>query len=292
MASLKEVKSRITSVISTQQITKAMKMVAAAKLRKSQDRILQMRPYAQRLSTLLQNLSAAGGDNGQSWYNTVREEKKILIVSVSADRGLSGSFNSNIFKATNRLIQEKYAAQAKAGNLTIVPLGKKSFEYFNKRNIPVVNDHYTIFFGLSFSKVSTVVEWLMDEFKKGHYDKIEIVYNEFKNVASQLLKTEQFLPVAPLPGTRTAAVDYIYEPDLEEIISGLIPKSLKTQLFKAVLDSDAAFNGAQMTAMDKATENAGELLKELKLTYNRTRQAAITKEILEIVGGAEALKAS
>jgi F-type H+-transporting ATPase subunit gamma len=292
MASLKEVKSRITSVISTQQITKAMKMVAAAKLRKSQDRILQMRPYARKLSALLQNLSASGGDGGQSWYNTVREEKKILIVSVSADRGLSGSFNSNIFKATNRLINEKYSAQLKTGNVTILPLGKKAFEYFGKRNMPVVNDHYSVFQGLSFGKVSRVAEWLMDSFKTGHYDKIEIVYNEFKNVATQALQTEQFLPVVPKTNAKVTAVDYIYEPSLEDIINGLIPKSLKTQLFKAMLDSDAAFNGAQMTAMDKATENAGELLKELKLTYNRTRQAAITKEILEIVGGAEALKGS
>lgn len=292
MASLKEVKVRITSVMSTQQITKAMKMVAAAKLRKSQERIVQMRPYAKKMLSLLNNLSSAYDEGGQNWFSTVREEKKILIVAISADRGLCGSFNSNIFKATMRLIQEKYSSQLSKGGVTILPIGKKSFEYFGKRNMPVVPDYWDIFRAISFQSVAVIGDHLMDAFKNGKYDKIEIVYNEFKNVATQVLRTEQLLPVVTSGNSKASNVDYIFEPNLEEIIIGLIPKSINTILFKALLDSNAAFNGAQMTAMDKATENAGELIKELKLTYNRTRQAAITKEILEIVAGAEALKSA
>jgi F-type H+-transporting ATPase subunit gamma len=292
MASLKEVKSRITSVISTQQITKAMKMVAAAKLRKSQDRITQMRPYAQKLTHLFQNLSAAGQDE-QAWYNSKRAEEKILLVVISSDRGLCGSFNSTIIKAVARLIADNYSAQAAKGNVTILPLGKKVFEFFGKRNYKIVSDYWNIFHGLSYDKASEVGDYLMNSFRAGQYDKIEIVYNEFKNVATQILRVEQFLPVLqPKNERKTAETDYIYLPTQEEIVIGMVPKALKIQLFKSVLDSNAAENGARMTAMDKATENAGELLKELKLTYNRTRQAAITKEILEIVAGAEALKTS
>lgn len=294
MASLKEVKGRITSVVSTQQITKAMKMVAAAKLRKSQDRITQMRPFAQKLSSILQNLSAAQSDTtSDAWYSEVREEKKILIVAISSDRGLCGSFNSNIFKGVLKVINDKYAKQAEQGNITILPIGRKAFEFFGKRKNTIIGDFSTLFSTLTFDKTSEVGEYLMDAFKSGQYDKIEIVYNEFKNVATQILRTEQFLPVLPpTSNTKSAEVDYIYQPDREEILVGLIPKSLKVQLFKALLDSNASENGARMTAMDKATDNAGELLKELRLTYNRTRQAAITKEILEIVGGAEALKSA
>lgn len=292
MPSLKEVKSRITSVISTQQITKAMKMVAAAKLRKSQDRITQMRPYAKKMTQLFQNLSAANQD-GQSWYSQQRPEEKILLVVISSDRGLCGSFNSTIIKAAIKLITENYAAQHAKKNVTILPLGKKAFEFFSKRNYKIVSDYWNIFHGLSYEGVATVGEYLMEAFKTGAYDKIEIVYNEFKNVATQILRTEQFLPVLPLKKeVKEAETDYIYLPNQEEIVVGMVPKALKIQLYKSVLDSNAAENGARMTAMDKATENAGELLKELKLTYNRTRQAAITKEILEIVAGAEALKAS
>jgi len=292
MASLKEVKSRISSVISTQQITKAMKMVAAAKLRKSQDRIMQMRPYAQKLSHLFQNLSAAEQD-AQAWYNQQREENKILVVVVSSDRGLCGAFNSTIIKAAIRMASEKYPSQSASGNITFLPLGKKAFEFFSKKNYSINADYWNVFQGLSYDKVSEVGEYLMDSFKSGKYDKIEIIYNEFKNVATQILRTEQFLPVAPAKKSDTTPdTDYIYQPDQSEIIIGLVPKSLKIQLYKAVLDSNAAENGARMTAMDKATENAGDLLKELKLTYNRTRQAAITKEILEIVAGAEALKSA
>ncbi len=292
MASLKEVKSRISSVISTQQITKAMKMVAAAKLRKSQDRIMQMRPYAKKLSHLFQNLSAAEQDT-QAWYNQQREENKILVVVISSDRGLCGAFNSTIIKAAIRMASEKYPAQYAKGNVTFLPLGKKVFEFFSKRNYSIVGDYWDVFQGLSYDKIAEVSEFLMSSFRNGNYDKIEIIYNEFKNVATQILRTEQFLPVAP--PKKEAVVqdtDYIYQPNQSEIIIGLVPKSLKIQLYKAVLDSNAAENGARMTAMDKATENAGDLLKDLKLTYNRTRQAAITKEILEIVAGAEALKSA
>ena len=292
MPSLKEVKSRITSVISTQQITKAMKMVAAAKLRKSQDRIMQFRPFALQLSYLLRNLSSASSQ-GVEWYNAQRPARKILIVVVSSDRGLCGGFNSTVIKATNRLILEEYRDQAKAGSIAILPIGKKAYEYFGKRNYKVVDAHWNVFAHLTFERVSEAAEFMMEAFRKGDYDKIVIVYNEFKNVATQILRTEQYLPIElPKAKVKGQDVDYIYEPSREEIITGLIPKSLKVQLFKSVIDSNAAENGARMTAMDKATENAGELLKDLKLTYNRTRQAAITKEILEIVAGAEALKSS
>jgi len=292
MPSLKEVKNRIGSVVSTQQITKAMKMVAAAKLRRSQERIIQMRPFAQKLSYILQNLSSAQtGDD--SWYSKVREEKKVLIVAISSDRGLCGSFNSSVFKGVTRLISEKYEAQYKSGDVTVLTMGRKSYDYFSKRKFTVNGDHTAIIANITFEGVSAAAEFLMEAYRTGKYDKIEIVYNEFKNVATQILRTEQFLPVVlPASEAKSNEVDYIYQPNRDEIVSGLIPKSLKVQLFKAVLDSNAAENGARMTAMDKATENAGELLKELRLTYNRSRQAAITKEILEIVGGAEALKSA
>ncbi len=289
MASLKEVKTRISSVTSTQQITKAMKMVAAAKLRKSQDRIIQMRPFAQKMTAIVQNLSS-GNNDGDTWYSTVRKEEKILIVAISSDRGLCGSFNSNIFKAVLRLIQEKYSTQQAKRNVTILSIGKKTFDYFSKRQYPLVGDHVNIFQGLTFEKVAEAGQYLIDSFRRGKFDKIEIIYNQFKNIATQVLITEQFLPVLPLASAKKQDIDYIFQPNQEEIISGLIPKSLKVQLYKAVLDSNASENGARMTAMDKANENAGELLKDLKLMYNRTRQAAITKEILEIVAGAEALK--
>jgi F-type H+-transporting ATPase subunit gamma len=293
MPNLKEVKGRINSVISTQQITKAMKMVAAAKLRKSQDRITQMRPFAQKLAAILQNLSSSQEQNADAWYSAQREVKKVLIVAVSSDRGLCGSFNSNVFKGVIKLLTERYQEQAQAGNVTIMPIGRKAFEFFSKRKGSVVGNFSGLIHNLNFDAVAEAGDFLMEEFKKGNYDKIEIVYNEFKNVATQILRIEQFLPVVPLAKSQSASeVDYIYQPDKVEIITGLIPKSLKVQLFKALLDSNAAENGARMTAMDKATENAGELLKELKLTYNRTRQAAITKEILEIVAGAEALKSA
>ncbi len=294
MPSLKEVKNRITSVVSTQQITKAMKMVAAAKLRRSQERVQQMRPFAKKLNTLLQNLSAAQTDSDlDHWYSTVREERKILIIAISSDRGLCGSFNSSIFKGVNRLIEEKYSAQFAKGNVTVLTIGKKSTDYFSKRKCSVLGDFSLLFSSLSYENVSRAAQFVMEAFQQGKFDKVELVYNEFKNIATQIMRVEQYLPILPPQTTQSGAqVNYIYQPNQEEIITNLIPRSLKIQLYKAVLDSNAAENGARMTAMDKATENAGELLKQLRLTYNRTRQAAITKEILEIVGGAEALKAS
>jgi len=285
MASLKEVKLRITSVTSTQQITKAMKMVAAAKLRKSQDKITQIRPFAQRMNGLIRNLSGVSGDM-DSWFSKVRPVQRVLLVVVSSDRGLCGGFNSSVIKATNRRIQEHYAN----ANVTILPLGKKAQEFYAKRSYPVIGDFSTVFQNLNFKSSSAVSAHLMQVFAKAEFDKIEIIYNQFKNVATQILTVEQFLPVLPQQAEVQTETDYIYQPDQLEIVSGLIPKSLHVQLFKALLDSNASENGARMTAMDKATENAGELLKDLRLTYNRTRQAAITKEILEIVAGAEALK--
>jgi F-type H+-transporting ATPase subunit gamma len=295
MPSLKEVKNRITSVMSTQQITKAMKMVAAAKLRRSQDRITQIRPFAQKLNAILKNLSAAqSNSDDENWYSIAREEKKVLIVVISSDRGLCGSFNTTVIKGVLRLIDEKYSAQHAKGNVTVLPVGRKATDFFTKRKFQSVTDYATLYSSLTFENVSNAMDYIIEAFKAGKYDKVELVYNEFKNVATQILRTEQLLPIIPAQTTdnNTNQTDYIYLPNQEEIITGLIPKSLKVQFFKALLDSSAAENGARMTAMDKATENAGELLKQLRLSYNRTRQAAITKEILEIVGGAEALKSA
>ncbi|MBC6991458.1 MULTISPECIES: ATP synthase F1 subunit gamma [Hymenobacter] len=296
MASLKEVRNRIVSVQSTQQITKAMKMVAAAKLRRAQDNILRMRPYAQRLNSILSNLTRQISDDVISEYAVQREVRRVLIIAVTSDRGLAGAFNSNIFKGVNQLIAERYAAQAAAGNLTVLAIGRRSHEYFSKRG-PVLGNYTHVFTQLSFDTVRVAAEEAMQGFRNGQFDEVTLVYNEFKNVATQVVRVEQLLPILPSeePANTTAAnasIDYIFEPSKEEIVRELIPQSIRVQLYKAVLESNASEHGARMTAMDKATENAGELLKSLKLTYNRTRQAAITTEILEIVGGAEALAAS
>ena len=266
-------------------------MVAAAKLRKSQDRIIQMRPFAKKMTGILQNLSMASSDS-ENWFSQVRQEEKILIVALSSDRGLCGSFNSNTIKGVVRLIQEKYSSQHARKQVTILPIGKKAYDYFSKRGYAHVADYAELFHGLTFESSVRVSEFIMEAFRDGRFDKVEIVYNQFKNVATQVLIVEQYLPVLPVSGGKKLDIDYIFQPNHAEIMSGLIPKSLKVQLFKTLLDSNASENGARMTAMDKASENAGEILKDLKLTYNRTRQAAITKEILEIVAGAEALKAS
>ncbi len=291
MANLKEVRNRIQSVNSTQQITKAMKMVAAAKLRRSQDAITQMRPYAQRLSLMLQNISASIDDNVENPYAVERTVNKVLLVVVTSDRGLAGAFNANIIKATNNLISEKYAVQAQSGNVHLLTVGKKGLDFFGKRNHTVHREFTGIFTALSFGAARQAAEFAMDGFVKGSYDRVEIIYNEFRNVATQIIRTERFLPIqsAPVSTQKQTKADYIYEPSKEEIFKELVPKSLKIQFYKTLLDSNASENGARMMAMDKATENAKELIKELKLVYNRTRQAAITKEILEIVGGAEAL---
>jgi F-type H+-transporting ATPase subunit gamma len=291
MASLKEVRNRITSVRSTQQITKAMKMVAAAKLRRSQEAITRMRPYAQRLMRLLQDLSASLDDSVENPFAQSREVKNVLVVVISSDRGLAGAFNSNVFKSTVQLIRDKYPAQSKAGSLTVMPIGKKANEFFTRRNYKTVSQFAELFSLLSFEAVRPAAELAMEGFVSGKYDAVEIVYNEFKNVATQIVRQKQFLPVIPTEKSagQKQETDYIFEPSQADIFKELVPKSLKVQFYEYMLESNAAENGARMTAMDKATDNAGELLKQLRLTYNQTRQAAITKEILEIVGGAEAL---
>ena len=289
MANLKEVKERIKSVSSTQQITKAMKMVAAAKLRRAQDRIVQMRPYSEKLASILANVSSGNDDEGMNTYSVEREVKKVLIVPVTSDRGLCGAFNSNIFKGVRNLLNE----DAMSGvEVTIMPIGKKSYDFFKKKEHGLIDDHWTVFSDLNFDVVRAAAEHAMGAFEAGEFDQVYLVYNEFKNVATQIVRTEQFLPIVAAESEESGSNnDYIYEPSKDFIVEELIPKSLKIQFYKSVLESNASEHGARMTAMGKATDNAGELLKELKLTYNRTRQAAITKEILEIVGGAEALAA-
>jgi F-type H+-transporting ATPase subunit gamma len=292
MPSLKEVRVRIASVASTQQITKAMKMVAAAKLRRAQDGIIQLRPYSQKLAGILDNLKQANDSDLDSPYLLDRVAEKILVVVITSDRGLCGAFNSNVIKTTLALLENKYSSQLAKGQVTFLCVGKKGYEYFSKRGYKVVGDYATLFGNLNFIAVSEAAEFAMNGFVNGTYDKVELVYNEFKNVATQILRTETLLPlqnVASTPRKAKTNINYLFEPSAAYIISELIPKSLKITFYKALLDSFASEHGARMTAMDKATDNAGELLKELKLTYNRTRQAAITKEILEIVGGAEAL---
>ena len=292
MANLKEVRTRIQSVKSTQQITKAMKMVAASKLRKAQDAILQMRPYVQKLYGILGNASASLDGEQQSEFSIERDVKNVLIVVITSDRGLCGAFNTNVIKASLSLIEEKYPEQESSNNLWIMPIGKKSYDYFKKRGFQLVEDYYEIFSDLSFDKVKEAAEFAMDGFLNENFDAVELVYNEFKNVATQILRTEQFLPIVNEENEEEsdASTDYIFEPSVEYIIQEMIPRTLKIQYYKAVLESNASEHGARMTAMDQATENAGELLNDLKLIYNRTRQAAITNEILEIVGGAEALE--
>ena len=291
MANLKEVKGRIQSVVSTQQITKAMKMVAAAKLRRAQERITQMRPYSQKLSEIIQNVSGSQSEEIENPYAEVRAVEKVLIVVVSSDRGLCGAFNSSAFKYTRHLIDTQYSSQESDGNVHILPIGKKSFEFFKKRNYNVIGDYSHLMEKLDFDGARAAAEMIMSEFVKGEFDQVEIIYNEFKNVATQIVKNEQFLPIKDVSNedAQESNIDYLYEPSQDFIFDELLPKSLKIQFYKTLLESNASEHGARMTAMDKATENADELLKDLRLTYNRTRQAAITKEILEIVGGAEAL---
>ena len=285
MANLKEIRSRIGSVGSTMQITSAMKMVSAAKLKRAQDAIVQMRPYANKLTELLENLSASLDSSDGGAYAQKRQVKKALLVTITSNRGLCGGFNANIIKQTKALISEEYSE----AEIEIVSIGKKSSEHFEKNGFNVVAKHDALFGQLTFDEVAKIAETLMDQFLDGYYDKVILVYNQFKNAATQIVMTENFLPVTSNKNKETEIGDYIFEPEKQEIVEQLIPKSLKTQLFKAVLDSHASEHGARMTAMHKATDNAGELKKELTLTYNKARQAAITGEILEIVGGAEAL---
>ncbi|SFD79090.1 ATP synthase F1 subunit gamma [Spirosoma endophyticum] len=292
MASLKEVRARIASINSTQQITKAMKMVAAAKLRRAQDNITQLRPYARKLSQMLGTVSAGTSTASENPYKQTRTVERVLLIVVTSDRGLCGAFNTNAVKGALALIDEKYASQARSGNVEIMAIGKKGAEAFQRRGFKVNTNHVETFSSLNFATVRAAAEEAMNGFATGRYDVVEVIYNEFKNAAMQIVRTEQMLPIVSVEtpaGVPATSINYIFEPSEEEIITELIPKTIKIQLFKAVLDSNASEHGARMTAMDKATENAGELLKELRLVYNRTRQAAITTEILEIVGGAEAL---
>ncbi|MFN4145962.1 MAG: ATP synthase F1 subunit gamma [Runella sp.] len=293
MASLKEVRNRIASVNSTQQITKAMKMVAAAKLRRAQDAILQMRPYAKKLGEMLATVSAGAETAAESPFKKVRPVERVLVVTVTSDRGLCGAFNTNVIKAAQALIQEKYPSQAAKGNVEILAFGKKGGEAFQRRGFKVNTTYMDVYSRLSFGVVKEAAESMMSDFIAGQYDAVEVVFNEFKNVATQIIRAEQWLPIVAdaeaLKKMPTTNVNYTFEPSEEQIVNDLIPKSLKIQLYRAVLESNASEHGARMTAMDKATDNAQELLKALRLEYNRSRQAAITKEILEIVGGAEAL---
>ncbi len=285
MANLKEIRLRITSVGSTMQITSAMKMVSAAKLKRAQDAIIQMRPYANKLTELLKNLSASLDSSDGGVYTQEREIKNVLLVTVTSNRGLCGGFNAYIMKKAKALINEEYAN----AKVSILSIGKKSSEHFTKNGFNVASTHDALFGDLTFDNVAIVAEGIMEQFVEGDYDKVVLVYNQFKNAATQIIMTENFLPVQAAENNSEIVVDYIFEPTKQEIVEQLIPKSLKTQLFKAVLDSHAAEHGARMTAMHKATDNASELKKDLTLTYNKARQAAITNEILEIVGGAEAL---
>jgi len=284
MANLKEIRNRITSIGSTMQITSAMKMVSAAKLKKAQDAITQMRPYANKLTELLQSLSATlEGDVG-GVYSEQREVSKVLLVVITSNRGLCGGFNSSVIKATVKNVEDNY----KGKQVELLTIGKKGNDFLSK-DFSVVENHNEIFDDLTFDNVAAIAETIMTLFAEGKYDKVELVYNQFKNAATQIETIEQFLPIEPIKGAVNVNTDYIFEPGKADIVLELIPKSLKTQLYKAIRDSFASEHGARMTAMHKATDNATELRDDLLLTYNKARQAAITNEILEIVGGAEAL---
>jgi F-type H+-transporting ATPase subunit gamma len=284
MANLKEIRNRITSIGSTMQITSAMKMVSAAKLKKAQDAITAMRPYADKLTELLQNLSATlDGDLGGS-FTQEREVNKVLLVAINSNRGLCGGFNSSIIKEVTSLLENKYQNK----EVGIITIGKKANDLLSKTNTIVANKS-DVFEELTFENAAAIAQEIMDQFEAGDFDKVELVYNQFKNAATQIVQVERFLPIEQTVTETTSNLDYIFEPSKIEIVEGLIPKSLKMQLFKALRDSFAAEHGARMTAMHKATDNAGELRDELLLQYNKARQAAITGEILEIVGGSEAL---
>lgn len=285
MANLKEIRSRITSVGSTMQITSAMKMVSAAKLKRAQDAVTQMRPYANKLTELLVNLSSTLDSSEGGIYSENRELKKVLLVTITSNRGLCGGFNANIIKKAKSLMEGDF----KSIETEILSIGKKSSEHFTKNGYNVISTHDELYSDLTFNNTSEIAQSIMDTFTNSEYDKVVLLYNQFKNAATQLVMDEQFLPIESPEDSKDSVGDYIFEPNQKDIVENLIPKSLKTQLFKAVLDSHASEHGARMTAMHKATDNAGELKKELTLSYNKARQAAITGEILEIVGGAEAL---
>lgn len=291
MASLKEIRTRISSVISTRQITSAMKMVSAAKLRKAQDAILMMRPYAVKLQEIQWKLSESGGNDDDNEFAAHKEIKGVLLVAISSNKGLCGAFNSNVAKKVLQLIDEDYKSEFKAGKLDIICVGKKASEILKGKGIRVSQDHHDLFDKMTFEKVAVLADLIMNAYRSEKYDSVTLIYNQFKNAGVQELTAEMFLPIMAKPEnaeTNGNKTDYILEPDRNYIIKVLIPKLLRIQLYKAILDSNASEHGARMTAMHKATDNASEIIKQLNLEYNKARQASITNEILEIVAGAEA----
>jgi F-type H+-transporting ATPase subunit gamma len=288
---LKEVRNRIKSVQSTQQITKAMKMVSAAKLRRAQDAIVQMRPYTKKLQEMLSNIVSNTEMEGGNKLATERPVEKVLMIVITSDRGLAGAYNANVIKLARQVINEKYPSQHAKGNVTVWSMGKKGYEHFVKNNFKVTDTYKDIFQGLSFENVQKASQAAVAGYLKNEFDAVEVVYSEFKNAATQRFVVEQFLPIPKMQQTGNAVkADFIFDPNQEELIAELMPKILNTQLYKAVLDANASEHGARMTAMDKASENANELLRNLKISYNRARQAAITTELTEIVSGAAALQ--
>jgi len=293
VANLKEVRNRISSVNSTRQITSAMKMVSASKLRRAQNAILKMRPYALKLREILGNLSQSVEASNLSVYSQQREVNNVLLIVIASNRGLCGAFNSNIIKTALRQISEEYPEQNKNGKVSVFCIGRKVSEYFTKKGYKIYEANNRITESLTFENTVPLAEQVLKSFSDGEFDKIEIIYNQFRNAAYQVIVTEQYLPVIPTQlseDQKKVDIDYIFEPDKETIVLEVIPKTLKIQFYKALLDSGASEHGARMTAMHKATDNATEMIKDLKLAYNKARQAAITKEIIEIVSGAEALK--
>ena len=289
MANLKEIRTRITSVEKTKQVTAAMKMVSAAKLKKAQDAIVQIRPYANKLKEILSSLSSSLSDSEDNLYGGDRKANKVLIVAITSNKGLCGAFNSNVFKRVNELARETYARQAAEGNFKILAIGKQGFKDLSKVH-QVIGHHNELFDEMNFENTSAIATSIMNEYVAGDYDRVELVYNRFKNAGIQILTNEQFLPIISNEDEdKVSQTDYIFEPDKKVIVGELIPKSLKTQFFGAMLDSVASEHGARMTSMHKATDNATDLIQDLKLHYNQARQASITNEILEIVSGANAL---
>ena len=289
---LKEVRNRIKSVTSTQQITKAMKMVSAAKLRRATDSIIQMRPYAQKLQEMLSNIVSSSSSDSSMPLADVRPAERVLLIPITSDRGLCGGYNSYVIKLTREVIKSKYAAQQAKGNVTILPIGKKGYEYFQRNNYKLVDAYWDIFSDLAFDNVRRAAVYAQQAFLNKEYDRVELVYSQFKNAATQNFIAEPYLPI---PKVEKAAgnkksIDFIFEPSMGVLLQELMPKILNTQVYKAILDANASEHGARMTAMDKASENANELLKSLKISYNRARQAAITTELTEIVSGAAALQ--
>ena len=290
MANLKEIRNRIASVKSTKQITSAMKMVSASKLRKAQDAVVRLRPYANKMHEIIEHISASGDVSDANVYTKAREPKKILLVVVTSNKGLCGAFNSNVVKQAINLINNEYKAQYHTGNLEILAIGKKAEDIFKSKSYKIARNENQIYNNLTFATAKVIADSLMNDFVSAKYDRIDLIYNRFKNAASQNLTVEQYLPVKPAETNKKIKHDYIFEPYREHIIDTLLPDSLRTQLYSAIIDSNAAEHGARMTAMHQATDNATEMIKSLTLNYNKARQASITNEILEIVAGATALQ--